>query len=125
VRTAPTKASKPAAPNASTRATSAAREHSVEAQLQRGRIVLILFWSPKGADDVAVRHAVAQVRSGKVAVELASAREAAAFGTITAGIQVYGTPTLLIVGPKGKTTTLTGLQDAFAIRQAIQETRQA
>jgi hypothetical protein len=86
---------------------------------------VILFWSPKGADDVAVHKAVQQVRSGKVVVDLASSKEVAAFGTITRGIQVYGTPTLLVVGRKGQTTTLTGLQDAYAIKQAIQENRHA
>jgi hypothetical protein len=64
-------------------------------------------------------------RSRNVAVQVASSHEAAAFGTITRGIQVYGTPTVLVVGSKGQTTTLTGLQDAYAIEQAIQDARHA
>ena len=40
-------------------------------------------------------------------------------------MQVYGTPTLLIVNRKGQTITLTGLQDSFAIAQAIAEARHA
>ena len=97
-------------------------QHIVEAQLTQGKIAVILFWDPKGADDVAVRRAVEQLR-GKIGVSIARAGQVASFGTITRGIQVYGTPTLLIVNKKGQTTTLTGLQDRFAIEQAIAEAR--
>ena len=45
----------------------------------------------------------------------ASAKEVASFGSVTRGVQVYGTPTILIVNKHGQTTTLTGLQDAFSI----------
>jgi hypothetical protein len=58
-----------------------------------------------------------------VAIEVASPHEVASFGSITRGVQVYGTPTLLVVNGKGQTTTLTGLQDAYAIKQAIRETQ--
>jgi hypothetical protein len=75
-----------------------------------------------------VHRAVQQLRTQRglnVAVNVASSREAAAFGSITRGVQVYGTPTLLVVNGKGHATTLTGLQDAYAIKQAIRETRHA
>jgi hypothetical protein len=100
----------------------------VESQLHQGKIALILFWNPRGTEDVAVNRAIGQLRSQRglnIAVNVASSHEVAAFGTITRGVQVYGTPTLLVVNGKGLTTTLTGLQDAYAIKQAIQETRHA
>jgi len=38
-------------------------------------------------------------------------------------VQVYQTPTILIVNPKGQTTTLVGLADVFSIQQAIGEAK--
>jgi hypothetical protein len=102
------------------------RERAVETALAHGKVAVILFWDPRGSVDVAVHRAVAQLRGDgalKIAVEEARANEVASFGTITRGIQVYGTPTLLIVNKSGQTRTLTGLQDAYAIKQAIRETR--
>jgi hypothetical protein len=127
--TAPAKPVAPAhakpAPGASGGATAVSRQHAVERQLAQGKIVLILFWDAKGADDRAVHQAVGRVRhSGmKIAVDEAGSHQVASFGTITRGVQVYGTPTLLIVNKTGKARTLTGLQDAYAITQAIQEAR--
>lgn len=126
-----------------------ARQVLVEKALKEGKVAVILFWSPKGSDDVAVRdelrlleavhHIIRPVaRTPQIRhileishVELqkpfaafeASAKQVAEFGSITRGVQVYGTPTLLIVGKSGKTTVLTGLTDYYAIEQAIDETR--
>jgi hypothetical protein len=109
---------------AASRGTSVARQHAVEAQLAKGRTAVILFWDPKGADDESVHSAVRSLRSQhslNIYVQEASAGQVASFGSITRGLQVYGTPTLLIVGKKGQAKTLTGLQDAYAISQAIRE----
>ena len=38
-------------------------------------------------------------------------------------LQILQTPTILVISPSGKTKTLTGLADAYAIRQAIKEAR--
>ncbi len=104
---------------------SLARQHLVEDELTQGRIVALLFWSPKGADDAAVRSAIEKLAKSDhgLSVHVVAAKEVASFGSITRGIQVYGTPTTLIVGAHGKTQTLNGLQDAYAIRQAINEAR--
>jgi hypothetical protein len=121
---APTTSSSSAGHDAAARETSVARQHAVEAQLAKGRTVVILFWDPKGADDQSVHSAVRSLRSQhslNIDIQEASAGQVASFGTITRGLQVYGTPTLLIVDKKGQAKTLTGLQDAFAIAQAIRE----
>jgi hypothetical protein len=99
------------------------KERVIEAQLAKGKIALILFWNPKGADDQEIHKAVGQLHAKDVAVNVSSAKEIASFGTITRGVQVFGTPTLLIVNKQGATITLTGPQDAFAIDQAISEAR--
>jgi hypothetical protein len=126
-----------------------ARQALVERALNEGKIAVILFWNPKGADDVAVSEElrlleavhhlirpfarVPQVRreleaSGlelqkKFAAFDSSASQVASYGSITRGVQVYATPTILVINKTGKTITLTGLQDAFSIEQAIDEAR--
>jgi len=121
----------------------------VERELKRGFSAAILFWSPKAADDVVVhgelqrllaaqRHDPAARKAGrelgdasvvvatsgskaKVAVHMSPAGKVASYGSFTRAIQVYQTPTLLIVNPKGRTVTITGITDAFSIEQALGE----
>lgn len=126
-----------------------AKQALVEQELKQGAIVAILFWNPKSAVDVvvqeelqvllAVHHGVRKdpknpivsrlvkatglELTGKIAVNEASAKQVTQFGSITRAVQVYQTPTILILNKKGQTTTLTGLNDAFAIEQAIDEAR--
>ncbi len=125
--TAPTKAAtKPATPAARPKPKTAAgaptRQHAVEVQLAQGKVAVILFWDRSGTDDRLVRAALRSLRGDRsLAIDEAAAGEVAAFGTITRGVQVYGTPTMLIVNSQGKTRTLTGLQDSFAIAQAVAE----
>jgi hypothetical protein len=102
-----------------------ARQLTVEAALEKGNIVVILFWNHHGADDVAVQRALKPLaKSGrKISVQEVAPGQVAAFGSVTRGVQVYGTPTILIVNKHGQTTTLTGLQDTYSIQQAIAEAR--
>jgi cytoskeletal protein RodZ len=102
-----------------------ARQRQVEAQLAKGKVVLILFWNKQGADDRAAKAAVESFSHGHkgTAVVTASSGEVAAFGTITRGVQVLGTPTILVVGKSGKAIVLTGLTDAFSLSQAISQAR--
>lgn len=100
-------------------------QHRVEAQFAHGNsVAIVLFWNPKGTEDVSVHRAVQAVakRPG-VGVDEASASAVASFGTITRGIQIYETPTLLVINKKGQTTVLNGVQDAYSIEQAINEAR--
>ena len=116
----------PAKSSASVLASPSGQRH-VEAQLAHGNsVALVLFWDPKGTEDVAVHHAVQAVakRPG-VGIDEAPASAVASFGTITRGIQVYETPTLLVINKKGQTTVLTGVLDAYSIEQAINEARQS
>jgi hypothetical protein len=107
-------------------ATKANMQATVEHELGQGKTVLVLFWNRHGSDDMAVHNALPGVQHAlgpKVVVHYASAGQVGAFGTITHAVQVTQTPTLLIVNPHGQTTVLTGLNDAFAIQQAIVESR--
>jgi hypothetical protein len=107
-------------------ATKASMQAPVEHELHQHKTVLILFWDRHGSDDMAVHNALPAVQhalGGRVAVHYAFASQVGSFGTVTHAVQVTQTPTLLIVNPHGQTTVLTGLTDAFAIQQAVSESR--
>jgi hypothetical protein len=101
----------------------ASRQKSVEAQLAHGDVVLLLFWNPKGISDRSVRQQVRGASGRSVAVQEATASEAAAFGSITRGVQIYSTPTVLVVNRKGEAHVVTGFTDTYALRQVIAEAR--
>jgi hypothetical protein len=118
-------------PNGSTPATAQrssapAHERAAEAALKQGKVVLILFWNSKGFDDQQT-HAALNKLKGTPGLELfvsdATSSQVSTYGTITRGIQVFGTPTLLVINNKDEAITLTGLQDSYTIRQAIEEAR--
>ena len=136
--TAPvTKAATPA--SSKTSATSTAHKHTsrsvsmpagqrtVEAELAKGDVVLLLFWNPAGTDDAAMHRAVQQVQKSdrgarqRVAVQAAPASQVASYGSVTRGVQVYATPTLFVINKQGHAIVLTGVQDAFSIEQTIAE----
>ena len=97
-------------------------QKEVEAAVKKGKVALLLFWNPAGSNDRAVRTQVhAAGRKGVVVFE-SSAQNVASYGAITRQMPVYGTPTILIIGPH-RTDSLTGLQDKFSIEQAIKEVR--
>ncbi|HEY4450331.1 MAG TPA: hypothetical protein VGN13_01910 [Solirubrobacteraceae bacterium] len=102
-----------------------ANQHLVEAELKHGKTVVLLFWSPNGSDDIAVKQALGKLARAQhgLAVHVTTPGQVASFGTITRGVQVYGTPTILVVAQHGRTVVLTGLQDSYAIQQAVTEAR--
>jgi hypothetical protein len=103
-----------------------ASQATVAAELKHGKTVLLLFLNPSAYDDDAVAIeivATARKLGHKVAVHFARANQVNSFGSITRDIQVYQTPTLLIVNHKKQVTALTGLTDSFAIKQAVTEAR--
>lgn len=106
-------------------ATVPARQSRVEAALAKGDVAVLLFWVPRGADDRAVHRAMRTVLhlDRHILVVEAPPSQVATFGSVTRGVQVYGTPTILIVNRHGQTSSLTGLQDAYSIEQAITEAR--
>jgi hypothetical protein len=111
--------------SASTSATaSLSGQHAVEADLAKGDVVVLLLWNPSGTDDKSVHQAVRALKSAKhVAVQEAAASQVASFGSVTRGVQVYTTPTILVIAKTGTAIVLTGVQDTFAIEQAIAEAR--
>jgi hypothetical protein len=131
--TRPATTHKVASSGASTPSTASAKalppmQATVEAELKQGKIVAVLFWNSKAPVDQAVQRelqAVGNTLGGKLAVHDARAGQVGSFGSITRDVQVFQTPTILIVNKHGQATSLTGLTDGFAIEQAIDEARSA
>jgi hypothetical protein len=104
-----------------------AGQRTVEAELAKGDVVLLLFWNPNGVEDMSVHRALQQVAQAErgahpqVAVQQALASQVASYGSVTRGVQVYATPTLFVINKKGQAIVLTGVQDAFAIEQSVAE----
>jgi hypothetical protein len=96
----------------------------VENELKQGKLVAVLFWNPKATVDMAVHtelQTVGRSLGGKIAIHSAQADQVGSFGAITHSIQIYQTPTILLVDKNGQATTLTGLTDTFSLNQAIEE----
>ncbi len=98
----------------------------IAAELHQGKAVLLLFLNPSGYDDDATAIDTTEVAyklRHHVAAHFALANQVNSFGSITRDIQIYQTPTLLIINPKRAVTTVTGLTDEFALEQAIAEAK--
>ncbi len=125
-------------------------QQEVEAELKQGKIAVLFFWNPAGSDDMVVHnelrlllrlHTIASKAkteefrhaekffglelAKKIVVHEALASQVASYGSITSGVQIYGTPTILVINPHGQVITLTGITDAYSIEQAIEEARAA
>ncbi|HEY1450877.1 MAG TPA: hypothetical protein VGF47_07980 [Solirubrobacteraceae bacterium] len=105
-----------------------AMQATVEGELHQGKVVAVLFFNPDGSVDNVVRRELQRAghsSHGKLAVHVASAKQVGAFGSFTRTVQVYSTPTILLINKVGVTSSLTGLTDAFSIEQAVREVKAA
>jgi hypothetical protein len=101
---------------------------AIEGELKHGEVVAVLFWNPKGTVDQTVRRelrAAGRAQHGKLAVHVARSSQIGSFGSFAHAVQVYSTPTILLINTHGKTSSLTGLTDVFSIGQAIKEVKRA
>ncbi|HTU79126.1 MAG TPA: hypothetical protein VMF09_10245 [Solirubrobacteraceae bacterium] len=118
------------APHGTSSSTIPINQRLIEVELEGGFVAIVMFWNPKGADDVADYRALLQVERSalashqRVIVEDAPASAIAEYGSITRDVQVYSTPTILVISKGGHALVLTGVQDPFSIDQAIEEARQ-
>jgi hypothetical protein len=85
------------------------------------KVVVLLFWSPKSADDKAVRKALAGIdrHDGKVLAHAAHVKRIARYGSITRGANVAQSPTVLVIDRKLGVTSLVGYVDRVTIDQAV------
>lgn len=117
---APAATNAPAAPAAAGRGATK-RERVILREMSRGKVVVMLFWSPSGADDVATRRAVRSLdrRKGKVTVHVVPIARVGKYATITRGVKIAQSPTTLIIGREGRTRTIVGLSEPTELGQAV------
>lgn len=98
-----------------------AAERAVLEDLAGGKVVVMLFWDRKAADDREARRAVRAATTGRknVVVRVVPAKDVGAYESITGGVTVERSPTTLIIGPQRKAVTISGLVDELEIEQAI------
>jgi hypothetical protein len=87
------------------------------------KVVVLLFWSPKSADDKAVRKALTGIdrHKGKVLAHATNVKKIAAYAPITRGADVKQSPTVVIVDRDRKVETLVGYVDRVTIDQAVSD----
>jgi hypothetical protein len=92
---------------------------SVAKAMASKKVMVLLFWNPKAADDKAVRRAVKGIGShkGKVAVHVANVADVARYAPITRGVDVQQSPSVVVVDRKLQAELLTG----YVVRQTIEQ----
>ena len=123
---APQKAATPrAAPPVSgaKRAVAERRNAAILGAVKQGRVVVLLFWNPDAADDVATRGALRLIdrHGGKVAVRVAPISDVASYTSVTRGVKIAQSPTTVIIGRKGRTRVIAGLTEPKEISQAVSD----
>jgi hypothetical protein len=122
-----------AAATATATATAKARTHALEAanareallvrDIRRGKVVVVLFWSATGADDIATRGVVRELsrHGGKVAVYVIPLSRVAQYGSITQGITISQSPTTLVIDRKRRVRSIVGLTETGELTQAVDD----
>jgi hypothetical protein len=92
-------------------------------QLDRGRVVALLFYNRRGSDDRAVRSALRAVprRDGRVVVKTSPISKLGRYEVITRGVKVLAAPTVLVIGPGPSARAITGFTTTAEINQAVSE----
>lgn len=111
-----------AAPASPKRATpSGDRSKPILETLADGKVAVVVFYEPDGADDRAVRAAVRDLsrRGGGLKVFSASIATVARYAAITRGVSVLTAPTVLVIGPDRQARTVTGLTQTAEIDELV------
>jgi hypothetical protein len=118
----PATAAKPAAKAAAdAKAAANGREAAVVRDIRRGKVVVLLFWNAKGADDIAARDAVRGLRrhGGRVAVHVVPISRVGEYESITPGVTVSQSPTTLVIDRQRRSRAIVGLTERGELSQAV------
>ena len=93
----------------------------VASAVEDGKVVVLLFWNPKSADDRAVRRELRRVDrwGGDVFVKAAPVKSVSRYGRITRGAEVQQSPTIVVVDRNLRAESLVGFVERSTIDQAI------
>jgi hypothetical protein len=89
--------------------------------IRHNKVLVLLFWNKKSADDKAVHAALAHVDRwhGRVSVQSASIKKISKYGRIARGVDVEQSPTVVVVDASLRATALVGFVDSDTIDQAV------
>jgi hypothetical protein len=89
--------------------------------IRHNKVLVLLFWNRKSADDKAVHAAIKNVDrwNGRVYVGSASIKQIAKYGRISRGVDVEQSPTVVVADPELRAETLVGYVDSKTIDQAV------
>ena len=114
-------ASAPTAKPAKPAAALARRDGAVLRDIRAGKVVVMLFWNAKGADDIATRGAIRELdrHDGKVAVHVVPISRVGQYPAITAGAKITQSPTTLVIDRKSRMRVIAGLSEERELSQAV------
>jgi hypothetical protein len=122
-KAAPKAAVKPATTGLAADAAPGDPSRPLLADVDAGKVVVVLFWNKAGSDDRATRHALSAVdrHKGKVVTTAIPVGDVGKYEAITRGAQVLESPTILVIGHGGKARAITGYTQASEIDQAVSD----
>lgn len=93
----------------------------VQRALDANKVLVLLFWNPRGTDDRSVKGAVDGLSrgGGKVAVFTDRPKNLARYTKVAAGVDVTQTPTLVVVDRQGEARKATGYLDPDTVEQYV------
>lgn len=99
------------------------RDAAVVRDIRAGKVVVLLFWNAKGADDIATRGAVRSLsrHRGKVAVHVIPISRVGQYESITQGVTVNQSPTTLVIDRKRRSRVIVGLSERGELTQAVND----
>ena len=115
------KPAKPAKPGLADDAVAGDPSKAVLADVDAGKVAVVLFWNDKASDDRATRSALRDVDThhGKVVTRAVPIGDVGKYEAITRGAQVLESPTVLVIGAGGKARAITGYTQAKEIDELV------
>jgi hypothetical protein len=99
------------------------RDAAVMRDIRSGKVVVMLFWNARGADDRATRAAVGGLdrHRGKVAVHVSGVSRVGDYPSITQGVTISQSPTTVVVGRDRRARVIVGLSEPHELSQAVRD----
>lgn len=99
------------------------REAAIVRDVRAGKVVVMLFWNAKGADDVATRGAIRSIdrHGGKVAIHVVPISRVGQYESITRGVTINQSPTTLVIDKKRRSRVIVGLTERGELNQAVND----
>jgi hypothetical protein len=93
----------------------------VKRAIRQDKVLALLFWNDRSADDRAVRDELRKVDTwgGRAMAHVAPIAGISKWGRISRGVNVDQSPTVVVVDPQLRAETMVGFVDAATINQAV------